>query len=162
MFDFLLAHPVALAALVLGYGLLVFEFCIPGFGVPGIMGAVLAVLGIITLQPTPLQALIVVAVYVALLVLALAVCLRSAAKGRISKSKLVLGTTSRRQANPHAALAGKTGAACTVLRPSGIAEIDGVRLNVVTEGDFIEPGTKIRVERIEGNRIVVVPLRESN
>ena len=159
MFDFLLAHPVALAALVLGYVLLVFEFCIPGFGVPGILGAVLAVLGIITLQPTPLQALIVVAVYVVLLALALFICLRSAARGRISKSRLVLKSTSRRENTPHAELTGKTGTACTVLRPAGIAEIDGMRLNVVTEGDFIEPGTQIQVSRTEGNRIVVVPLR---
>lgn len=159
MFDFLLAHPAALAALVLGYVLLVFEFCIPGFGVPGIMGAILAVLGIITLQPTPLQALIVVIVYVALLAVALAVCLRSAAKGRISKSKLVLGNLPRKEANAAAALIGKTGTACTMLRPAGIIEIEGERINVVTGGDFIEPGAQVQVIKVEGNRIVVAPAK---
>lgn len=155
MFDFLLAHPVALAALALGYVLLVFEFCIPGFGVPGIMGAILAVLGVITLQPTPMQALIVVAVYVVLLALALVICLRSAAKGRISKSRLVLKNEPRCEKKDSADLIGKTGVACTALRPSGIAEIDGQRFNVVTEGDFIESGANIRVSKAEGNRIVV-------
>lgn len=155
MFDFLLAHPVALAALALGYVLLVFEFCIPGFGVPGIMGAILAVLGVITLQPTPMQALIVVAVYVVLLALALVICLRSAAKGRISKSRLVLKNEPRAEKKASADLIGKMGVACTALRPSGIAEIDGQRFNVVTEGDFIESGAQIRVSKAEGNRIVV-------
>jgi len=88
--NFLFTHPIALVALIAGYVLLVVEFCIPGFGIPGITGIILAVLGIITMQPTPLQALIVVAVYVALLGIALALCLRSAARGRISKSRLVL------------------------------------------------------------------------
>ena len=154
MIDFLFAHPVALAALALGYVLLVFEFCIPGFGVPGITGAILAVTGIITMQPTPMQALIVVAVYVALLALALFICLRSAAKGRISKSRLVLNDSAR-PAKAAVDYTGKTGTACTALRPAGIAEIEGTRLNVVTEGGFVEAGSAIKVVSAEGNRIVV-------
>ena len=42
MGNFLFSHPIALVALVLGYVLLVVEFCIPGFGVPGVLGIVLA------------------------------------------------------------------------------------------------------------------------
>ena len=156
MFDFLFAHPAALLALALGYVLLVFEFCIPGFGVPGISGAILAVIGIIAMQPSPMQALIIVAVYVALLLAALAICLRSAAKGRLSKSRLVLGDVAKRSA-PSVDYTGKTGKACTTLRPAGIAEIDGVRLNVVTEGDYIDAGTAVKVISVEGNRIVVIP-----
>lgn len=158
MFDFLFSHPVALAALALGYVLLVFEFCIPGFGIPGIMGAILAVVGIITMQPSPMQALIVVAVYVVLLALALIICLRSAATGRLSKSRLVLGDVAKRSA-PSIDYTGKTGVSCTTLRPAGIAEIEGVRLNVVTEGDYIEAGTAVKVTNVEGNRIVVVPVK---
>lgn len=158
MFDFLFSHPVALAALALGYVLLVFEFCIPGFGIPGIMGSILAVVGIITMQPSPMQALIVVAVYVILLALALVICLRSAAKGRLSKSRLVLGDVAKRSA-PSIDYTGKTGRACTTLRPAGIAEIDGARLNVVTEGDYIDAGTAVKVRLVEGSRIVVVPMK---
>ena len=50
---------------------------------------------------------------------------------------------------------GREGTATTALRPTGLGEFDGVRLNVVSEGDFIENGTKIRVTQIEGSRIVV-------
>ena len=50
---------------------------------------------------------------------------------------------------------GREGTAITALRPTGLGEFDGVRLNVVSEGDFIENGTKIRVTQIEGSRIVV-------
>lgn len=159
MANFLFSHPVALAALVLGYVLLVVEFCIPGFGVPGIMGIVLAVLGIITMQPTPLQALLVVVVYVALLCIALAVCLRSAANGRLSKSKLVLNEVATKaesgENNDLNYFVGKAGVAHTPLRPSGIAEFDGVRLNVVSDCDFIERGESVQVKCVKGNRIVV-------
>ena len=157
MMDFLFAHPAALAALALGYVLLVFEFCIPGFGVPGILGSILAVIGIIAMQPSPLQALIVVAVYVALLAAALVICLRSTANGRLSKSRLVLNEQAvHKQQDVRSDLIGKTGTACTTLRPAGIAEIDGMRMNVVTEGDFIDADEKIRVAGVEGNRIVVL------
>lgn len=159
MGNFLFSHPIALLALVLGYVLLVVEFCIPGFGVPGVLGVVLAILGIITMQPTPMQALIVVVVYVALLGVALAVCLRSAARGRISKSRLVLSDVATHADTPETNdlnyFIGKTGTAHTPLRPVGIAEFDGVRLNVVSDSDFIDRGAAVQVKCVEGKRIVV-------
>ena len=50
---------------------------------------------------------------------------------------------------------GKQGRAWSVLRPAGIAEIDGERVDVVAEGTQIEPGERIEVMRVDGNRIVV-------
>jgi len=55
---------------------------------------------------------------------------------------------------------GQHGAAVTILRPSGVAEFDGVRLSVVTEGEFITPGTPVQVVTVQGSRIVVSPLSE--
>ena len=50
---------------------------------------------------------------------------------------------------------GRTGTALSPLRPAGVADIDGVRVDVVSDGGFIAPGTAIEVTRVEGNRIVV-------
>jgi membrane-bound serine protease (ClpP class) len=50
---------------------------------------------------------------------------------------------------------GKAGTAVSPLRPSGIAEFDGERVDVVSDGEFIEPGAQIVVTRVDGNRIVV-------
>ena len=50
---------------------------------------------------------------------------------------------------------GKTGTAVSPLRPAGIAEIAGTRLDVVSDGGFIEAQTVIEVTRVDGNRIVV-------
>ena len=59
---------------------------------------------------------------------------------------------------------GRTGTALSPLRPAGIVEIDGTRLDVVSSGDFIDPGCLVEVTRVDGNRIVVrkAPNQERN
>ncbi|MDP2897151.1 MAG: NfeD family protein [bacterium] len=52
-------------------------------------------------------------------------------------------------------LIGKEGIALSFLRPSGIAEIDGKRVNVIAEGEFIERDTWIRVSELKDNQLVV-------
>jgi membrane-bound serine protease (ClpP class) len=52
-------------------------------------------------------------------------------------------------------LVGATGTALTHLRPSGMALIQGRRVDVVTEGALIERGTAIKVIGVEGLRVVV-------
>ncbi|HAR65682.1 MAG TPA: hypothetical protein DCR55_05650 [Lentisphaeria bacterium] len=56
------------------------------------------------------------------------------------------------------ALVGKHGTTQSPLRPSGIALIDGKRVDVVSEGEFIDRDTAIEVTHTEGARIVVAPL----
>jgi membrane-bound serine protease (ClpP class) len=55
-------------------------------------------------------------------------------------------------------LAGRTGFATSYLRPAGVATIDGRRVDVLTEGDFVPAGSPIRVNRVEGSRIFVSPV----
>lgn len=50
---------------------------------------------------------------------------------------------------------GKEGQAHTDLRPAGIVIVDGRKIDVVTSGESIPKGRRVRVELIEGNRIVV-------
>jgi membrane-bound serine protease (ClpP class) len=52
-------------------------------------------------------------------------------------------------------LRGQIGTADSFLRPAGIASIDGRRIDVLTEGEFIAQGTTVRVTRVEGARIFV-------
>ena len=51
-----------------------------------------------------------------------------------------------------AALAGKS---LSPLRPAGVTLIDGQRVDVVTNGEFIEPETEVEVVAGEGSRVVV-------
>ncbi|WP_425057569.1 hypothetical protein SCACP_20850 [Sporomusa carbonis] len=50
------------------------------------------------------------------------------------------------------------GTTLTGLRPAGTIIIDGVQLDVVSEGQFIEPNKLVKVVNVSGNRIVVRPV----
>jgi len=50
---------------------------------------------------------------------------------------------------------GMTGTARTTLRPSGKADVDGHVVDVVTQGDFLQAGSAIRIIAVEGPRVVV-------
>lgn len=51
--------------------------------------------------------------------------------------------------------AGDLGVALTPLRPCGTASIAARRVDVLTDGDWIEPQTPVRVIRVEGTKVVV-------
>jgi membrane-bound serine protease (ClpP class) len=57
---------------------------------------------------------------------------------------------------------GKRGRTTSPLRPAGIVDIEGVRLDVVSEGELVEPGTPVEVIRVDGNRIVVRTMAKAN
>ena len=58
------------------------------------------------------------------------------------------------------AILGRTGITITPLRPSGTAEIDGERIDVVSQGDFIPAGAPIEVYNIQGSKVEVRPVRQ--
>lgn len=52
-------------------------------------------------------------------------------------------------------LVGKEGVALNTLRPAGRIKIEKEEYDVISQGDFLEPGTKVKVVEIQGNRIIV-------
>lgn len=50
---------------------------------------------------------------------------------------------------------GKLGRALTPLRPTGVAQIEGERVEVVTEGSFIAAGSEIQVVALDRRRVFV-------
>lgn len=60
-----------------------------------------------------------------------------------------------RESEHRARYLGKSGIAMTPLRPTGVAEIDGERIEVVTEGEFIASGSKVRVVAMDRRRFFV-------
>lgn len=53
------------------------------------------------------------------------------------------------------ALLGRIGKSLTPLRPSGAAQFDRERVDVMAETGLIESGCSVKVVRVEGNRVVV-------
>ncbi|MBR1584638.1 MAG: hypothetical protein IJ662_03770 [Clostridia bacterium] len=145
--------------LITGVALLVVEVFMPGFGLPGISGLILVTVGIIITWNTygAVAGLAVTVISLALAGISISVSIKSAANGKLSRSALFLNdvTASPADREDSAALLGKTGVTATVLNPVGIAEFDGVRLNVISEGTYLEKGVQVKVEQVEGAKIIV-------
>ncbi len=156
--------------LLAGIGLILLAaelFVIPGFGVAGILG-ILAIVGALILglvgAGDTSQVLMIAAgrVVFSLLIALLAslVILRYLPRlpfGRrlILESGLGAGQEFGSAPDSDRRWLGKKGRASSLLRPAGIAEIEGERVDVVSEGELIDAGQFVEVTRVDGNRIVV-------
>lgn len=148
-----------LIVIVAGLAFVILEMFLPGFGAPGIIGVILLAIGIIMFADTPLQALIMIVIILAILGVALVLVMQSASKGRLSKH-LVLNDSLNDSEGFSAVddlnyFIGSEGVTLTVLRPSGTADFSGVKLDVVSDGEFIPKGSAVIISKVEGNRIVV-------
>lgn len=150
---------IAIIVFVAGLILVALEMFMPGFGVAGGLGVVCLIVGVVLTAKTAAQALLMCAVIVVIAAVLLMIILRSASRGRLSRTLILKDSTDRESgfsaASDMKALVGKVGVALTALRPAGTAEFDGVRLDVVTSGEFIRSGSEIEVIETSGNRIVV-------
>ncbi len=152
-----------------GVVLLLLEFfVIPGFGFAGILGilALLAalVLSVVGSGTTPEFFMLAAGRMLLALLVALGaslLLLRFLPRTRFGR-QLVLDTGLAPAGGEDLRWLGKRGRATTPLRPAGIADIEGARVDVVSDGELIEPGTPVEVTRVDGNRIVVRQLPNTN
>jgi membrane-bound serine protease (ClpP class) len=156
--------------LLVGAGLLLLAvelFVTPGFGVTGVFGLValigglgLSLVGAGATWEVVLTAVGQVAVSLLLAIAASLGLLRVLPRLPFGR-RLVLETelTAREgfasAPETDRAWLGKRGTAASPLRPAGIADIEGERVDVVSDGEFVDAGEPITVVRVDGNRIVV-------
>lgn len=55
----------------------------------------------------------------------------------------------------YASLVGKKGIALTDMRPSGTIQIDGKRYSAISNGSWVEKGSSVKVESVNGTRIMI-------
>ena len=146
------------------FGILMFivEMFTPGFGVAGGLGiaSFAAIIVMQFLANSVTAALIVTAVLMLLLAIIIVLFIRSFQKGALSRSKIVNHAALEGESSPAVkgkgkGLVGKAGTAVTALRPAGIVEIEGERLNVSTYGNFIDAGKEVTVVAVEGLNVFV-------
>lgn len=145
--------------LVAGLIFVIIEMFHPGFGAPGLLGIALLIAGILMTASSLFEVLVMVIILLAILGVALTFVLHSATKGRLSKT-LILTDSLKKETGFSGTedleyFVGKEGKSITVLRPSGTAEFEGVKLDVVTDGGFIDKDTRIKIVQVSGRRIVV-------
>ncbi|MCL1965339.1 MAG: hypothetical protein FWF69_09850 [Firmicutes bacterium] len=159
MLEFIVTNLPIFICVIAGLALLLLEVFMPGFGLPGIGSLILLLVsvGMVWARIGVLAAFGLLLIIVALIAIILSVTLKSAASGRLSKSPIILKETENgyNASDDMSIYIGREGEAKTVLRPSGIANFDDVRLNVVTDGVYIRQGAKVRISRVEGSRIIV-------
>lgn len=153
---------------IAGIVLLLLEvLVVPGFGIAGILG-ILAVIGGLVLSmvgsgATPQFVMLAAArVVFALLFALVASLLLLRYLPRLPFGRQLVLQTELEQGGGYVSAPaadlhwlGKMGLASSPLRPAGIAEIDGQRVDVVSQGELIDAGERIRVIQVDGNRIVV-------
>jgi membrane-bound serine protease (ClpP class) len=157
-----------LLVMAVGLSLLAAELLfIPGFGLAGILGitALLASLVMSMLGEGAAPTMILSAigqVGIALLasVIILMLFLRALPRFSIGRALVLQTELSTRKGFASAPESdnfwlGKSGIAATPLHPAGIAELEGHRVDVVSEGEPIDAGERILVTRVDGNRVVV-------
>lgn len=154
-----------LICLVVGLVCLVIEMLTPGIGAFGIagLGALIAVVVMQFGWGSPTVAIYIIAIVLVLITLILIWFIRSFQRGRLSKSFLVLSdsidsNSAAVKDTEKTELLGLEGLTITMLRPSGIAEFSGKRLDVMTSGAFIEAGKRVRITSTEGLHILVEEL----
>jgi membrane-bound serine protease (ClpP class) len=163
-----------------GVVLLVIEVLVlPGFGVAGILGLICLVLGTVFAilrqapdgVPWPSESPLDTeqflntgaAAGVAFVLALLAMPLLSRVLPRIPVAGRLIIAESRAAAEPPVPESspmlridvGEEGTVQSVLRPVGKVRFGNDLLDAMSEGDVIEPGTRVRVVRCEGNRLIV-------
>jgi membrane-bound serine protease (ClpP class) len=153
---------MVIAIIVLGLVLLAIEvFVLPGFGVVGVVGIAVILTGAGVAWVTLGASWGAGSLAIAFVVTAVALFLfpRTSAGKRLV---LRADQGGARAADPSLLrLVGQRGRALTPLRPSGTVELaDGERVDVVTDGVYVEPGRSVHVVKIEGVRVVVEEIEE--
>jgi len=154
-----------IALFILGILLLLIEMFIPGFGIFGISGIVSVIIGLMMSFPNPVQA------FYSITFAVIASCVISYFLGKyLVKTPVfdrIILNLKQEKSQGYLAFSDITseflnreGIALTTLRPAGSADFDGQKLDVLADGEFIPAGSKIRVIRVEGSKIVVKKIIE--
>ncbi|MCG8636193.1 MAG: serine protease, partial [Desulfobacterales bacterium] len=176
-----LADYTELLIFMIGFLLLGVEvFVLPGFGIAGITALVVIAAGLVLsfqnfVLPDPSMpwearlmvknfGLVLGSFIGALLVSLFMVRFVLPGISRVVKGPYLDATLEDSHADSTEAMAvtpGETGTALTQLRPSGKIRIGTGKIDALTQGDFIEAGTAIRVTAVEQNHVIVERIKET-
>lgn len=149
----------SLILFITGLILLVIEGMIPGFGLPGISGIILVAIGIVLSMKSFQNALMSLSVAIIVTTIITIFLIKFGYKSPYLE-KIILSNQLKTEkgytsANSKYEYLGKEGIAVSGLRPSGIIEINGKRMDALSEGDYIDKGSRIEVVKVEGSKIIV-------
>lgn len=142
-----------------GIVLIFLEFFLPG-AISGTLGLAALIASLFLAGENPLYMGISIFISLCFSIALMVVMIKVLGKKMVLFNRMILFDTARKEdgyvSNVNRTdLLGREGTALTVLRPSGTAVFNSERVDVVSEGGFIDQGAKIKVIKVEGVRIVV-------
>ncbi|QPR70302.1 nodulation protein NfeD [Lysinibacillus macroides] len=146
---------------IIGLALIIAEFFVPG-GIVGILGGVLILLSLILAGANMMQ--MVTAIFIALVIamIGMVILMKLFGKKLHVLNKLVLMDATTTEEGyvsnvNRTELLGQVGKTLTPLRPSGTMVFGNERIDVVSEGGYIDVNKHVEIVKVEGSRIVVRP-----
>jgi membrane-bound serine protease (ClpP class) len=142
-----------------GMALILAEFIVPG-GICGLVGAILVIVsGGIGLHAYPEWTSFIIAGELLGAVLSIVFGMTILTRTNAAK-RLVLETSQMEEdgytnAITDGSLVGRTAVVLTALRPAGTVQLDGRRIDAVSNGMFIDKDAEVRIVEVHGNRVVV-------
>ena len=151
--------------LVLGLLLLIAELFIPSGGVLGILAAAALIGSILLAFSTNPHGTRTGTIFLLIVAIALptviGIGLKLWPKTPLGR-RMLLDRPTPEEIDPHdqrdyelSRLVGRVGRTITQLRPSGMTDFDGRRVDTIAEGMIIEAGTLVRVVDVKGRRVIV-------
>ncbi|MEI0603646.1 NfeD family protein [Brachyspira alvinipulli] len=153
------------AIFLLGAVLICVEiFLIPGFGITGVLGIIAILASVFMSFGIHNIAIAVFVIFISLIIDIILIVLiaRFMVKSKEFKNKITLSsdTAGYHSSVSYDHLLNMEGIADTFFRPAGYIIIDNKRYDAVSEGEFIDKGSSLKVILVEGNRIVVKKLND--
>jgi membrane-bound ClpP family serine protease len=148
------------ALIVSGLVLVALEiFILPG-GVTGLIGVALLLAGLFIMADSVAQGILYMVIFVLIAAVILLLAWKTGNLGRLWQRIYLSAKQDNRDgyvapSQDYGRYLHRTGSALTLLRPAGTAEINGERVDVVSQGDYIAQGALIEVIAVEGTRVVV-------
>ena len=149
---------IPITLILIGLALVLVEvYLLPGLNVFGVVGVILAAAGVgyAFVEGGPVGGLAALAGTFIAGGLLLGVLWRLGAWDRLVLRESLGRSEADGRADSRARFIGKAGVALSPLRPTGVAEVDGERLEVCSDGAFIAAGSAIRVVAIDRTRFLV-------
>ncbi|WP_257008302.1 NfeD family protein [Bacillus sp. FJAT-45350] len=147
-----------------GILLILIEIFVPGFGIFGVLGIGAIIGSMILASYSTVNMLVAILIAVVVTVIASIFIFKYFGNRGPMKKIVFTGATSTEEGYISNAtreeLLAQTGETLTPLRPSGSAVFGHERLDVVSEGGYIEQGKKIQVVYTSGSRIVVREVKD--
>ncbi|WP_186673458.1 nodulation protein NfeD [Sporosarcina sp. BP05] len=149
---------------LIGAVLVVAEIFLP-HGIAGVIGSLAIIGSIIMAGGNPMYMAISVLIAVAIAVIGMVIIMKFFGKKLHLLNKVVLMDTTDTESGyvsnvNRIELLGRIAKTSTPLRPSGAIELDGERIDVVSEGSYIGKGISVIIVKVEGSRTVVRESKE--